>query len=370
LREKAKAEKKRNRRIPQELARKMGLWLMEAGPNICRRAAARQLGVSERTLRNWERGAQEALKPLGRPAVSSGQRFKAYLQVARALRQQGSQAGWRPVLEKVKPFVSTRLVQEGLRALKKRRRLKLSKKICANRIHVEVLSPNVIWAQDSAHVGRTSKEEVKAEVIKDRGTLGYIGLAVGPSATSDEILDMLEAQKRGRGLPLVWATDNGSAYKSEKVAEYLRCEKVVHLLSRPRTPQDNGSAENGIRELKEDTGLGKGVKLSGPVEAAQKLAVSWYILDHGRPRASKGYRTAEELEVQLPSWRERVTRVAFYEQACGSMEKAVKGGGTARQKRQDQREAVYETLERYQLISRTRGGKPFKLVQQKPEDIL
>ena len=342
---------------------------MEAGPNICRRAVARQLGVSERTLRNWERGAQEALKPLGRPAVSSSQRFQAYLKVARALRRQGSRAGWRPVLVKVKPFVSTRLVQEGLRALKMRHRQRLSKKICSNRIHVEVLSPNVIWGQDSAHAGRTNEEEIKAEVIKDRGTLGYTGVTVGPSATSDEILDMLEVQKRGRGLPLVWATDNGSAYKSEKVAEYLRCEKVVHLLSRPRTPQDNGSAEKGIRELWEESGLEKGAKTS-LMEVARKLAVSWYILDHGRPRASKGYRTADELEVQLPSWRERVTREAFYEQACRSMEKAVKGGGTARQKRQAQREAVYETLERYQLITRTRGGKPFKLVQQKPEDIL
>lgn len=240
----------------------------------------------------------------------------------------------------------------------------------ACRVHVEVLSPNVIWAQDSAHAGRTNEEEVKAEVIKDRATLGYVGLTVGPPATAREILEMLNAQKKERGLPLVWSTDNGSAYKNEKLIDYLRREKVIHLLSRPRTPQDNGSAEKGIRELKEEAGLGKGVKLSSPAEAARKLAVSWYILDHGRPRASKGYRTAEELEAQLPSWRERVAREAFYEQACRSMEKAVKGGGTARQKRQAQREAVYETLERYQLITRTRGGKSFKLVQQKPEDIL
>jgi hypothetical protein len=240
----------------------------------------------------------------------------------------------------------------------------------ACRVHVDVLSPNVIWGQDSAHAGRTNEEEVKAEVIKDRATLGYVGLAVGPPATAGEILEMLNAQKKERGLPLVWSTDNGSAYKNEKLIDYLRREKVIHLLSRPRTPQDNGSAEKGIRELKEEAGLGKGVKLSDPSEAARKLAVSWYILDHGRPRASKGYRTADELEALLPPWHERVTREAFYEQACRNMEKAVKGGGTARRKRQAQRQAVYETLERYQLITRTRGGKPFELAQQKPEDIL
>jgi len=286
------------------------------------------------------------------------------------MRQQGSGAGWRTVLAELKPSVSIRLVQESLRALKKRRRQRRSKKICANRVHVEVLSPNVIWTQDSTHAGRTREEEVLAEIIKDRGTLKSLGLAVGQAATSAEILCMLETQKRERGLPLVWATDNGSAYKSKKVEKYLKREKVVHLLSRPRLPQDNGAAEKGIRELKEEAGLGKGVKLSSASEAARKLAVSWYILDHGRPRASKGYRTAEELEAQLPSWRGRVAREAFYEQACRSMENAVKGGGTARQKRQAQRQAVYETLESFQLITRTRGGKPFMLAQQKPEDIL
>ena len=51
-------------------------------------------------------------------------------------------------------------------------------------------------------------------------------------------------------------------------------------------------------------------------------------------------------------------------------EKGVKGGGTARQKRQAERQAVYETLEQFQLITRTRGGKPLKLATAEPEDIL
>jgi hypothetical protein len=60
----------------------------------------------------------------------------------------------------------------------------------------------------------------------------------------------------------------------------------------------------------------------------------------------------------------------FYGRACERMEKAVKGGITAKQKRQAERQAVYETLEQFQLITRTRGGKPFKLEQERPEDIL
>jgi len=320
-------------------------------------------------LRNWESGAEAQVKPLGRPAFSPSKRFRARLKVARELRKQGW-VGWRPVLAKVKPMVTTRLVQKSVSELKKRHAQRRRKWLSQRRIHVEVLSPNVIWAQDATHVGRLKQEAVQAEVVKDRATLGYVEVAVGPAARAEEVLWMLEGQKQGQGLPLVWATDNGSAYRDHRVEDYLRREKVVHLFSRPRLPQDNAAAEKGIRELKEEAGLGKGVKLSSLEEAARKLASSWEILDHRRPRGSKGYRTATELRKELPTWHKKVERVTFYAQACEAREKAVKGGETAREKRQAERQAVYETLEKFQLITRTRGGKPFKLVPENPEDIL
>jgi len=348
----------------------MGLWLRKAGPNKPRQLLAQRLGVSERTLRYWERRTPDTQKPLGRPATTASKRFRARLKVARELRVQGAQTGWRPVLAMVKPMVSTRLVQESLRELKKRHRIRLGKRFAANRVHVEVLSPGVIWAQDATHVGRVDKSPVQAEVIKDRATLGYEGIAVGAAATATEIIWMLETAKRRKDLPLVWATDNGSAYKDQRVEDFLKREKVVHLLSRPRVPQDNSAAEKGIQELKVDAALGKGVKLSEPMEAAERLAFSWKILNEKRPRASKGYRTSEVLESQLPSWCEKATRETFYAKACKNIENAVKGGGTKRAKRQAARQAVYETLEQFHLITRTRGGKPFKQVLNRPEDIL
>jgi transposase InsO family protein len=235
---------------------------------------------------------------------------------------------------------------------------------------VEVLSPNVIWAQDATHLGRVGCAAVQAEVIKDRATLGYPAVTVGPVAKAQEILWILQVAKQQKSLPLVWATDNGAAYRDERVKDYLKREKVVHLLSRPRLPQDNGGAEKGIRELKECAELGKGTKLNCLHEPAQKLAHSLNVLTHHRLRGSKGYRTSQELEVQLPAWHEKVERGVFYEHACRSREKAVKGGGTKREVRQAERQAVYETLEQFQLITRTRGGKPLKLVPKRSEDIL
>jgi transposase InsO family protein len=364
-----KAEKKRSRKYPRELTRRMGRWLKVMGRSFPRRLLAQRLEVSERTLRNWEGGAEAEVKPLGRPAVSPSRRFQARLKVARELRKQGW-VGWRPVLAMVRSSVSTRLVQKSVSELKKRHAQRRQKWLLSRREHVDVLSPNVIWAQDATHLGRIGRTAVQAEVVKDRATLGYVEVAVGPVARAEEVLWMLEGQKRGQGLPLVWATDNGSPYRDHRVADFLRREKVVHLFSRPRLPQDNAAAEKGIRELKEEARLGKGVKLSNMEEAAQKLASSWEILDNRRPRGSKGYRTAAELEALLPCWNEKVERGVFFEQACEAKEKAVKGGGTAREKRQAERQAVYETLEKFQLITRTRGGKPFKLVPKRPEDIL
>lgn len=342
---------------------------METGRKFPRQSLAQRLEVSERTLRNWESEAPKAPKALGRPATSPAKRFQARLKVARELHRQGW-TGWRPVVKRLGPVVSTRLVQESVRELKKRRALRKRRWMEARRIQVEVLSPNVVWTQDATHLGRIGRKAVLAEVIKDRATLGTREIAVGGPSKAEDILRMLEISKSTCGLPLVWATDNGAVYRDQRVAGYLRREKVVHLLSRPHLPQDNGAAEKGIRELKEQAGLGKGVKLFDAEQAAQKLARSWRILDESRLRASKGYRTADQLSEQLPRWESGIQREAFYALACKCMEKAVEGGGTARQKRQAERQAVYETLEYFQLVKRTRGGKPLKLTPSGTEDIL
>jgi len=347
----------------------MGLWLKVAGPKFPRHHLAQRLEVSEKTLRNWERGAETQAKHMGRPATPPAKRFLARLKVARELRKQGW-TGWRPVEANIGPEIPTRLVQESVSELKKRRAQRMRKRLAQRRVHVEVLSPNVIWTQDATHLGRMGRVAVQAEVIKDRATLGFESLSVGPQANAAEILAMLEKCKKEHGLPLVWATDNGSAYKDVLVQNFLQQEQIVHLLSRPRLPQDNAAAEKGMRELKEVAGLGKGVKLTSVEEAAGKLAYSWEILDQYRLRGTKGYRTARELEDQLPAWTEKVERRVFFEQACKNMKNAVQGGETAREKRQAERQAVYETLENFKLVERTRGGKPLKLGRNIREDIL
>jgi transposase InsO family protein len=207
------------------------------------------------------------------------------------------------------------------------------------------------------------------EVIKDRGTLGFEGLAVGPAASADDVLAMLEFQKKTKGLPLVWATDNGTAYKGKKVAEFLERERIIHLFSRPRIPQDNGASERGMGEWKDETAIGRGFRFHGQREVVPRVMRTWFLLDH-RPRASKGYRSAVQLEKCLAKGPELVDREAFYRETCGNIKKAVKGGGTAREKRLATRLAILKTLEKNHLISIVRGGKHHRAQQKSEEDIL
>lgn len=331
------------------------------------RLMAEALGVSERTLRNWRRGAKVEPKALGRPATPREKRYLALLRVRHEVKRQGWQAGWRPVL--VGAELPIRLVQESLSALKKRHRKKLEERRARARLSVEVLGSDVVWAEDSTHLGHIGRRAVLGEVVKDRGSLANVLLGVGRAVNGEDVVRLLEAGKNDDRLPLVWATDNGPAYKSHEVEEFCRREKVVHLFSRPRTPQDNAAAERGIRELKAEAGLGKGRRIVAEQDAALCLSKAATLLDN-RPRPSKAGRTALQLEESLPKGPQLVSREEFYADACRAMGKAVKGGGTKRQQRQRERLAVYRTLEKFHLIKVNRGGKPCLLNQEFPEDIL
>jgi len=62
----------------------------------------------------------------------------------------------------------------------------------------------------------------------------------------------------------------------------------------------------------------------------------------------------------LPRWYALVDRETFYAAARSAIDAAVLGCSTARARRTAEREAIYQTMERFELISRTRGGAPLQ----------
>ncbi len=357
----------RERRVRQDLRREWGRRLRAAGrlPRGARAAVAETLGVSVRTLLNWESSAEPGHEPapVGRPRVhGESAREWAMTLVACERRKVCRRAGWRAIVRSLEgrgKSVPLRLVWESLRVLKLASRWLERLRIEAERESVEVLERDAVWAEDGMQLGRVAGEPVMGEAVRDRATLGTVTEALSGTATQEEAKAHLDRAEAERGtLPLVLQTDLGSAYTGEDFERYLRERQVVHLRSRPGTPTDNPAAERAVGELKAASGLASDLALASVEEARVRLAAAREQLDGRLPRTSRGGLTARELDRVLPGWYPRVSRAEFYEAACTAIAEAVEGAGTVEEARVAEREAILATLERFGLVRRTKGGKP------------
>ncbi len=174
------------------------------------------------------------------------------------------------------------------------------------------------------------------------------------AATAAEVCATLEraVQSRG-GAPLVLMHDNGPGYAAQTTRSWRANRGVLQLFSLPRTPQHNAIAERGMRDLKEDSGLGREL-VRDMVEIRERLVRSIERLEAQRPRASKGWRTLWKVDAALPSWRGWIDRWAIYEAATCAMEEAVLDSMNGRERRRAIREAILSSLERFHVITRTR----------------
>jgi transposase InsO family protein len=289
----------------------------------------------------------------GRPGHGEATRDRVARLVAEQRTIQGRRAGWRPI-SKALPGVPVRLIQAALSAQKRAERTLERRRRQEARVTREVLARDAIWGEDATGVGRTGGEPILCEVIRDLATTSTVALSAGAPASAADVIGLLEQARRDRGtLPLVWQTDNGPAYASAELSAYLERHRVVHLRSRPRTPTDNPSTERGIGELKAESGLEAGLPLRDRAEASARLEAARATLDRGRRRASRGYRTAAALDVELPRAQNLVGRDAFYAQARSPMGAALLGARTARAARAAQREALWRVLERCGLARRS-----------------
>jgi hypothetical protein len=314
--------------------------------------------------RRLERG--ERLRRKGRPRHPEAERARVRELVLEQFEAQGI-VGWRAVLAGIRRReagraqpTSTMLVQQETSALKRRIGARSRRaREHARRGH-EVTAREAVWAEDATHVGRLEGgEELQAEMATDRATTRTVILAVGPPATGKDICRLLDGAKEERGaLPLVWQSDEGSANRSEEVRSYLEKEQVIHLRSRVHTPTDNPVPEHKNREIKEESGLGKGVGLADASEAEERIEWARFRIDEGRLRASRGWRTAAELDQEMPRAEALVTRAQFYGEACSAMREAVLGLSDAKEIRRAEQEAVWRTLERHGAARRHVGSRP------------
>jgi transposase InsO family protein len=300
---------------------------------------------------------QRVPRRAGRPGHDAVARERVARLVAEQRELQGRTAGWRPIAAAL-PGEPVRLIQLAIREQKREERRAERLQRARERESHEVLARDAVWGQDATQLGRTESGPLLAEVVRDAATTRTVAFSAGSQAAAAEVIALLEQARALRGtLPLVWQTDNGSAYVSADVAAYLAANQVVHLRSRVRTPTDNPASERGIGELKAESGLRAGTPLDGVPDAIDRLEAARRRLDESRLRASRGHRTAVELDLALPRAEDLVRRAEFYARARQALDEAVLGRRTARARRAAQREAVWALLERHGLARSRTGAK-------------
>jgi len=338
---------------------------------------AQALGVSTRTLRNW-RGREGTSGTPGRPGHSA-----QALQGAR----RHTERAWKPllvghdgsrtvleVLFREGVHVPTRLVQESVRALKREAALREQARILANRMHVEVLARDALWALDQTFLGRDEQGEHRALLVRESIAPHTLGLSVGPPACGGDVVRLLKDVARQRGAwPLVIQFDNGSENKNADVQALLRQRRVIALWNEPHTPEHNPRAERSIGSLKRASGLGKGQEQGtecsqGPVLLREPgvlatraglcahLLVAWEELDARTPRAGLLGLTPAELDRFAPRADDLVCRARFYSEVCEELRRVALAPQNARARRKAEREVVWSALQKYGLVTRTRGG--------------
>jgi hypothetical protein len=180
-------------------------------------------------------------------------------------------------------------------------------------------------------------------VYRDRANLSTSSLSCVFHTQAQDVLGSLCELKKNGTLPFVLCTDNGSPFCAEVVESYLKENKVVHLRSLPRVPQHNGSAENAVCEIKQLLAYGL-----NPAEACE-------VLNLQRRRAKLGFKTSFEMAQENDQPCTDEERTKFYEATNMAIEIAVLGKKSSCELRKARREAVFQTLESFSLITRTKG---------------
>ena len=128
-----------------------------------------------------------------------------------------------------------------------------------NRLVVETLHwrrPGAVWAIDHSQPPRPI-DGCYGQILAIRDLASGMQLAWTPvlDATAAEALSVLETLVLQHGPPLVAKSDNGSAFTSALLADWLGAWQIVPLFSPVRMPRYNGACEAGIGGMKRRTEL-------------------------------------------------------------------------------------------------------------------
>lgn len=319
-----------------ELLKRRVAELLHEMPRGSLKRIAKALDVTDRTLRHWKRSYPLIKKRGRRPkAVTLAEKIA----IGREWKRQGY-PGSRPIIQAT--TLRARAVREVLAGLKLKRKKRADVHRKKVQVRIKVKKPLAFAVMDGATLSKGDDHIV----YRDRASLSVEAKACDGDLNATHTLTLLDELKAKGCLPFVLGTDNGSPFCAKIAQNYLQKNQVIHLRSMPRVPQQNGSAENAVYEFKRLAKLGL-------------ASVASQMLNDSRRRQSLGWQTANEYNRNtIPIQQE--TRSMFYETVLQNVKQAVHGTKSVYAFRKAEREAILQTMEDFELITRTRGGLPLR----------
>ncbi|MBI4880847.1 MAG: transposase family protein [Planctomycetes bacterium] len=332
---------------------------MERKRSELRRRLARELAVSTRTLRTWAREAADPLRRIGRPPHDDRARARALWAVRREMKRQGNTVGEPSVVRAVRGGVPRTLVRWALRRWKRRlvRRARLLRQ--ALRQQIRPTAPHVLAALDGAFVGRLGDgSRVKVELVRDVASQRTAVPVVGSEIGASEVVVVLDRWSAAHGgePPLAIVTDRGPENLNGAVEAWCEEHRAVHVKNAPHTPQHNPWAEHGWGEVKAESGLAAPLLVASTSATRSRIDSALSRLNEGRLRQTLGFRSAAERDKDTAPRYTAEQREAFYTATRAAASAARDACATPRRRHRAERDALWNVMESFGLITRTRGG--------------
>lgn len=221
--------------------------LTARGQTCCR--VARRLHLSRRTLTRWRcrRSESPCGQPRGRPCKESpcAQRRT----VLEMLQREGPHLGL-PTLRAEFPDMPRCELRELQIAYRRHYRQ-------THRRLMERLSwqgAGCVWAMDHVVPPHAIDAVDRAAFsLRDLASGAQLAWQPVPDQTAKPAADILAALIRQHGPPLILKSDNGSAFKGQRLQELLATHDIVWLPSPPQTPRYNGGCEAGSGSMRTRT---------------------------------------------------------------------------------------------------------------------